>query len=793
MTQNNSLNKSVIIQQEKFIESVVGLGDILVTQTENKKNSEVIPTLGELRKLLEQLLSLRESNPERFDQLMLDKDYWKYLDDDKKDAQLRLSFNPEKYLRTFNFLLQQVIRVFEAAVKAENEEIIRHASYELVFFLEQVASIEKADLLVKEILKKLWEFSRKSIAIKSIAAHSTTYHWYSDIVFDNLRQTKNGFKYEYLPIFNRYFFENIKYLISHDEFDIFGQLIGHLIDGVHIPDYELHDIWNYDDFLAQQDRDLYIQVSEDSNVNEKLRKLNDDGKTLYSQEKLDEWLKQFELLKSAIYPHLNRSNKIKATKLEKRLKKAVYKLLASQTLVQVIFFSGAWAVYKSKPEFIKEIWTHKQPEDAGASYGGNDIFPQNLNELVHFYFNLSVRDSLGFFWEDHHDSEKYVQTYFLLLLMKYLKPLQPYAELQPQPSTEPKKYPEIADFTLPFEEPTELSNIKFIAEGLLVTAEELKTTNLVRDLELTESTEETSELVGEKLIPFLKRIIENSQEKIKKLKKEEALSEEKISEFKSELVDSYRKMSTLPKLFQELGHIENNVSNMQLVDKPLMGYHQLERREMFFENWHVDFGDFSKHFGRGLAESIDSHLVKKITETLEITEEEEIFTLINSYTVTNKTVIFTSHDYVFEHLEFNENFIPFWKETTRQEKEPYFQGWLITQERRIKVYSFNLSQHKMYYAIFDIDTVGTLVQYYPLLEGDSDSDLIDIIRVKIKDFATTETLVNEFLDSPPAWLQRVGNRDEQKEHLLQYVILQIGIKFEFIPSENSVGFLYSSE
>lgn len=116
MTQDSSLSKSIIHQQEKFIEALVGLGDILVTQTESKKNTEVIPTLAELRKLLEQLLKLRETSPKRFDQLMLDKDYWKYLGDSKREAQMRLSFHPEKYLITFNFLLQQVIRVFETAI-----------------------------------------------------------------------------------------------------------------------------------------------------------------------------------------------------------------------------------------------------------------------------------------------------------------------------------------------------------------------------------------------------------------------------------------------------------------------------------------------------------------------------------------------------------------------------------------------------------------------------------------------------------------------------------------------------
>src|SRR5438552_11852074 len=112
MKRKNSSNNKLFKQQKKFIESVEGLGDILTFLTESKRNPEVIPTLRDLSDLLQSLLDIKKSNPEKFEKLMLAEEFWNLQEVDKNEAELRLGFYPEKYLITFSVLLQQIIRVF---------------------------------------------------------------------------------------------------------------------------------------------------------------------------------------------------------------------------------------------------------------------------------------------------------------------------------------------------------------------------------------------------------------------------------------------------------------------------------------------------------------------------------------------------------------------------------------------------------------------------------------------------------------------------------------------------------
>ncbi|HEX7017420.1 MAG TPA: hypothetical protein VF209_00735 [Patescibacteria group bacterium] len=797
MKQKKSSTEKTLKQQKDFIESLEGLGDILVFLTKNKRNSEVIPDLQKIGKLFQSLLDLRDKDPDKFDKLMLAEEYWALLQKNKDDAQFRLGFYPEKYLISFSFILKQIIRVFETSLKTENEEVTRHASYQLAFFLEKVSEMEQAELLVKEVLKKLWKFSRESLKMKSSASSAATYEWYTHVVFkDYGRKRKGGFLYEeYLELFNTYLLENIKHLINENETVIFKELIGHIVDGVHVPTYTVDKLWDYSDLLLSQDRDEYRKLADEISISKLERKLVDKGKAVLTQEQLEKWKKDFQEYIDAVRPKLNPQNKRKAKKVKDDVENAVLVCFANNTLRRVMFLAGAWAVYKGKASFIKQIWSYKQPPDAGASYGGNDIYPTSLNETVLFFFQ-TLSDRFPFFWDDHHDSGLYKDKYFLLLLLKYLKPEKPYAEANPtttaQNSSE-AKYPVIEEYVIPFNEPQKLADVKFLLEGLIANTKSFTDWGILKELDLAEDKQAGEELVNKKLIPFLEKIKESAEDKIEQLKEQQDLSQKRIDEFKQQVFDGYKYSAQLRKQFKSFGRFEDRVQDKKIIKKPLIGYDKLERREIFFDDWHVDFGDWGKSYGRGIGEGEDSVILNDIVKSLEVTEDSSIETALERIRITKSTVIFASTDLMFDYFEQQEKFKPYWTEPTGEEKEPHLQGWFIVGEKKVKVYNYQIEGKPSYFAVFDFRKIGTFVQHYPLIEEDAEDYLFQHLRIKVKDLATNPGIVEKWVENPSEWLQTKGDRDAQKAYLSKLVIMQAGEKIEFVPDENIVGFYHENK
>lgn len=778
-------------EQRKLSENIEGLGDILVFLTENKRNSEITANLNELSNLLTMLFNLRQANPNKFDHLMLDDEYWKMVKKDKHEAAFRLNFIPEKYLVTFSLLLNQLIRVFETSIKNNNDEITREACYQLIFFLAKASEQEKAEILVKEILKKLLQFSRKSLEIKSSAMYASTYDWYSDIVFNNVGQSK-GFRYdEYLELFNSYFFENLKYLISEGHDDVFKNLIGHLIDGIHVPTYSINNLWDITDLLRSQNPSLHRQVNDENRLTKQISDLVDESNILYSSELFTEWQEKLKKIRELVYPHLSSTNKRKLNKIISDINSAIVKCYANQRLINILFVSGAWSIYKNQYRFIKEIWTHKQPDDATASYSGNDIYPEDLKTTVELYFHMP--SSHTFFWDDHHDSGKYTSLYFLVLIIKYLRSSRPYVNTGLEQSAN-ESYPDIDTFELPFTDAQKLADIKFEVEGLINVANTIKGTDLLMELDLAENKEETDSLVDKKLIPFLNRLKENASDKLQQHKVSQPLSTKKILEFKEEVIYGFNKSADLRSLLKKVNMFENKIDEKVPVPNiQFLGYNKLERRDMFFENWHVTYADWGKNFGKEIGEEENIRILKKITQALPRTENADISILINDFEINDNTIIIASHSYIYDFLERTNDFKPYWTEDIDLDKEPRLQGYLVKGDRKVKIYDYHLPENEMFYSIMDISTVGTLTQHFPLEDTNTEDDLYDIFTIRIRDLSLDNSAIADLLAKPPSWLSAVGDEIKQRKYIEESIILQIGEKFEFTVNSAPQGIFYSQQ
>jgi len=137
----NLLNKKGIsAKQDKLTQSLEGIGDILVFEAKRQKNKIVLEGLQKISDSVKQIFEIQQSNPDRFEQLVVSQDFFELYKKDEKEAKFRFAFDPEKYLISFSTAVNQIVRIYEAAMDSQNEEISRFAIYHINRILATLSS-----------------------------------------------------------------------------------------------------------------------------------------------------------------------------------------------------------------------------------------------------------------------------------------------------------------------------------------------------------------------------------------------------------------------------------------------------------------------------------------------------------------------------------------------------------------------------------------------------------------------------------------------------------------------------
>jgi hypothetical protein len=214
-------NKTLVKEQNKFIKALEGIGDILVFQTRSRKNKLVLYGLKRYKEILDKFFTLKTKNPEKFDKLLLEQDFLKLYHENQENAKLALFFDPKKYLPSFSTAINQILRIYEEAIASKNEEISRFAVYHLNWLLADISKTSNNGLFVEQLLKHLRDITRIAIENNDVSMYASSIHWYTDIVFNELRQQDEKFDLSYLDLFDKYFFFSAKYIISEDKTSLY--------------------------------------------------------------------------------------------------------------------------------------------------------------------------------------------------------------------------------------------------------------------------------------------------------------------------------------------------------------------------------------------------------------------------------------------------------------------------------------------------------------------------------------------------------------------------------------------
>lgn len=790
------LSKSDKTNQKKFIESIEGLGDVLVFLTKRRKNAQVIKGLKEMEDLFDLFIDLKNKNPEKFERLILSDEYWSIFQKNKEEAKLRLSFQPSKYLPPFNLLVQQVIRIFEISIDINNEEITRESSYQLILFLKKVSEISQFELVVKEILNKLLSLSKISVEKKSSASRALVYEWYTEIVFQpQYGRIKYKFLFEeYLELFNSYLLFNIKYLIDNGEFKVFWSLVHYFIDGLHTSSLDLSKTWDYSHLLPNEE---YRDLLKETKISEVLNGLSKYEGKIFSKEDFDDWNNHFKELKSLVYKKLNKQAKKEANKLEKKIRRASVVCHLDNSLKRVLFLAGAWAVYRGKPKYVHELLYSKQPRDTSVNYiGGFDIYPKDISGVIEFFFKSSP-ESLAFFWDGHHEGKIYCYRYLIVLLIKYLREAIPYTTTPTNNDdsfNQGEGFSVIDEFNIPLKDINKLSSAKSVGEKLLEEADYFrkeKFCNFLVNSELAENVEDVTSLIEKRLKPFLTKLVQSSETNISNQQTSNPISGKKVFNFKKELYETYIKNSTLSSFLKEHNKVKYEINSKSDSSIPLLGFHnKLDKREVFFDEWHVHFVDWGEHYGRELAYGENESVLNKILKNLEFNKSSGLEELLSSITISEDTVIFCSSEGLFEDLRKNDLFTPYWKLNTTQERKPNFLGEYDYESNKIEVYNFYSKDYKNYLAVFNISSIGELIYKNPLSEKDENESLYESLKITVSDLQTNHIEMERWLGANIEWLEEKGNKEKQREYLNQFVVLQIGVKPDYQPSKKIQGSIF---
>lgn len=112
--------------------------------------------------------------------------------------------------------------------------------------------------------------------------------------------------------------------------------------------------------------------------------------------------------------------------LAQKVEEGLRQLCVTTAVYDIFFRICVYALYRKRYDFIKGLWRHVNPPDAGTHWANTNLIHFNVGFLT---YQMSARSSAPWDIEDYHGSEDYVYAYYLLALAYALQ--QAHGDWQP--------------------------------------------------------------------------------------------------------------------------------------------------------------------------------------------------------------------------------------------------------------------------------------------------------------------------------------------------------------------------
>lgn len=743
-----------------FIESIEGIGDILVYETRRYKNKLVKAGLENLVQLMFKNFEKKiQKTKSQNDDLLKNKH--------KLEENRLPKIEPDKYEISYSTIINQVIRIYEASIESKNDEISRWAIYKVKLVLQELVSTPGNEYFIRSILYViLSEINKMAININNIKLYLPGVTWYGDIVFQPDQNRK--FDLSYIEIFDKYLFETFKNIISNDNYFFYKELVSSLFNNISIENLCMPgEIYKYTRLMLDHNYKKYCEVEEKFSIEEKIRRLEDLHNKTKLKEELNMFMQKFDELKKIVYPNLADEQKEEADKVEQEVKLTIEKKVKRYHLVQVLFGASAFCLFEQKFDYIKYLWEYKQPPDSDSFWFGNDLVPRTLEEIFNLYLATDLFEKRFDFHKDHHGSGLYYIRYFLLLLIRSLKDLKP---------NENGKYDLIESFKLP--DVNKLTELYFSLDDLIKHSENLKEENSCFVSLLQLDPEQIKNNIDLKLIPLLKKIKEEIKLKISIKHRTGKINISKIEKFKETVIKEFKRTATMRQILKSFNK-EIKITNSVNYDLERIGISTIEDKAIFFENWHFNYIGVPENLGRELALLDNTKIINMLSKSCKDIKINNLDDVCSKFKNISDLIILTNNIFNFQKVFNPNNFIPKWRSSKINWLEnKAFEGYIIFNEHEIPIFAIE-NQIKNYILVLNKNSIGQFNQLSPLNMTDDKNLMKDIFYFNIQAFSDGNDLINKTLKENPEWLMKF--REEiRREELEKLVLIEIYERLEHI-------------
>ncbi|OHD06998.1 MAG: hypothetical protein A2Y41_11165 [Spirochaetes bacterium GWB1_36_13] len=413
--------------------------------------------------------------------------------------------------------------------------------------------------------------------------------------------------------------------------------------------------------------------------------------------------------------------------------------------------------------------------------------PSDIQDLTEIFLNVHDFDVEHFWgwsnWELEGKSEDSEFAHGINILEK----LEKLYAIQSLKILQPKNAQEIEKIKLPH-----TRELAFLAEG---------TRDLLKILDNIKSNSENWKFVlndqeiskVDKFKELLEKARKAQEEGDLQRKREAQVSKTKINEFKKNVVKNFYESHGIRNVLKYYGLVIDESIDSYEGEIKKLGINTMFDKAPFFDEsvkWHAHFmgDDNGFDFGRSLINGENNEIIKIIQKNLNLIKKEELESQLAIYDLKN-TLIISLNGVSWKFLEEkSNNYIPKWQLQSKKIYPDKIAGIYQFENYEIPVYEIYNGSKSKDLLVLDKNNFGKIVQYSPLDKDESKEFQQDIFYMDVGVFTDDSDLMKKFLESPPDWLKEIGDKEAQKNHLKERVVIKIFERFEFKLAEKVKGF-----
>jgi len=360
--------------------------------------------------------------------------------------------------------------------------------------------------------------------------------------------------------------------------------------------------------------------------------------------------------------------------------------------------------------------------------------------------------------------------------------------LQSVPADAEGKYSQIENYKLPDLHIYRLSDLERSIDGFVELANDLKQAGGML-AEIGFDTAKLDEIFDAKLVPFLKKLKEEAGKQIAAKHKAGNISQKRVVEFKKEVLKSFYESANMRDIFANYFRTYKDKTKEKITDKKeRFGINIVDDKAAFFDDWHVHYVGWGENYGRDLASGENSYLLDDIAKDCQDISKKDFETTLSKIKNPEDIVLFATNMAFWRFFEDSKKFKPKWYKDIKQLEVKGFSGWYDFNGKLIPVFETYHRKIEKQILILNKAKIGNLVQFSPLNEGEDEKSVEDIFYMDIRAFSENEELMEEFIKKPPEWLQKFGDKQKQREHLQERVLIQIFERFEYNKPKDFEGY-----